>query len=157
MARITTSVRVDLGPLKDIRGGVRARVREIVEEQALRTKEYAIAGAPEGDSQGSGEKPLRETIYMRAAPGSGREEFIIGSTSQKAVWVTKGTRPHVIVPKRAKVLRFEINGEVIWTDKVDHPGTAPNDFFGRARDRAEAEFIPRLLPALQHYMKSKTR
>lgn len=159
MARITTSVRIDMGPLKEIRGGARARVRKLVEEQANLTREYAVQEAPVGNNpdSGPGEKPLRETIYVRAAPGANREEFIVGSTSIKAVWVTYGTPAHIIVPKRAKVLRFEINGEVIWTKEVHHPGTKPNDFLGRARERAEREFIPRLLPPLRQWMNSKTK
>lgn len=159
MARLTTSVRLDMGPLKDIQGGAREKVRSLVEQQAQRLKQYAIEEAPVGahSGGGTGEKPLAETIYVRAAPSTKRSEFIVGSTSPKAAWVTHGTPAHIIVPTRAKVLRFEINGEVIWTTIVHHPGTKPNDFLGRARTRAENEFIPYLMPPLRAWILSRTR
>jgi len=33
------------------------------------------------------------------------------------------TRPHIIEPRNAQWLRFEINGRVIFTKRVHHPGT----------------------------------
>ena len=38
------------------------------------------------------------------------------------VWADEGTRPHVIVPKRAKVLRFTTTAGVVFTKRVNHPG-----------------------------------
>lgn len=34
-----------------------------------------------------------------------------------------GTRPHEITPKKAKALRFVIDGRVVYTKHVEHPGT----------------------------------
>lgn len=156
MGRSGVRVRVDAGPLKAIKGGIRGRMRELVEEQAQRTKEYAREEAPVSQDA-EGHTHLRDTIYVRAAPGSGRAEFIVGTTSLIAVFLTKGTRPHIIVPRRATALRFSINGQEVFSKFVNHPGTAPNDFMGRAAERAKREYIPRMLPALQHYVKSKAR
>ncbi|MFJ7586956.1 hypothetical protein ACIQZO_06090 [Streptomyces sp. NPDC097617] len=47
-------------------------------------------------------------------------------------FVLDGTRPHIIRPRRAKVLRFEIRGREVFAAYVRHPGTRPNDFLGRA-------------------------
>lgn len=33
------------------------------------------------------------------------------------------TRPHVIVPVRAKALRFEVGGKVVFAQRVNHPGS----------------------------------
>lgn len=47
-------------------------------------------------------------------------------------YVITGTRPHEIRPKKAKALRFEIDGKVVFAKRVNHPGTKPNDFRVRA-------------------------
>lgn len=38
-------------------------------------------------------------------------------------WLLFGSRPHIIRPRRARALRFEIGGEVIFARYVRHPGT----------------------------------
>lgn len=43
-----------------------------------------------------------------------------------------GTAPHVITPKKAKALRFQIGKDEVYAKKVQHPGTAPNPFVKRA-------------------------
>lgn len=55
---------------------------------------------------------------------------ITGRSDQPyAEFVVKGTRPHTIVPRRARVLAFEgSGGETVFTKRVQHPGTAPNNF-----------------------------
>jgi len=50
-----------------------------------------------------------------------------------ALFVTGGTRPHIIRPRRTGgVLRFTVNGRVVYARLVHHPGTKPNDFLLRA-------------------------
>lgn len=43
----------------------------------------------------------------------------------------EGTRPHIIVPRRAKLLRFRVRGRVVYTSRVRHPGTRPNPYLTR--------------------------
>ena len=42
-----------------------------------------------------------------------------------------GTRPHIIRPKRASVLRFEVGGDIVFAKKVKHPGTRGTKWFSR--------------------------
>ena len=36
-----------------------------------------------------------------------------------------GSRPHEIVPRRANFLRFEVDGRIVYTKHVNHPGNRP--------------------------------
>jgi hypothetical protein len=46
-----------------------------------------------------------------------------------ALFVVNGTRPHIIRPRRPEgVLRFTVNGRVVYARYVNHPGTRPNRF-----------------------------
>ncbi|MEU0059072.1 hypothetical protein [Streptomyces sp. NPDC006334] len=48
-------------------------------------------------------------------------------------FVLDGTRPHLIRPRRRNgVLRFEVDGQVVFTRLVRHPGTRANPFLQRA-------------------------
>lgn len=45
--------------------------------------------------------------------------------------VSSGSRPHIITPRTARALRFVIAGRVIYTRRVQHPGTRPNPYLTR--------------------------
>lgn len=49
-----------------------------------------------------------------------------------AGYVIHGTRPHVIVPRRGRALRFRVRGRTVFAARVRHPGSAPNNFLMRA-------------------------
>lgn len=57
------------------------------------------------------------------------EDWVVGSPTEYAPVVEYGSSAHTITPDSAEVLRFEIGGEVIYTDEVNHPGTDPQPFF----------------------------
>jgi hypothetical protein len=46
--------------------------------------------------------------------------------------VSAGSRPHIITPRRARALRFVVAGTVVFTRRVNHPGTRPNDYLTRS-------------------------
>lgn len=54
------------------------------------------------------------------------------ATARYAGYVHDGTRPHEIVPRRAKALRFEIGGRVIFAKRVMHPGYIGNPYLASA-------------------------
>ena len=62
-------------------------------------------------------------------------EASIGPTVPYAVYVEYGTSPHEIRPVFASVLRFEVEGKIVFTPIVHHPGTRPQPF---VRETAEA-------------------
>jgi hypothetical protein len=62
-----------------------------------------------------------------------------------AMYVVKGTRPHIIRPVNASVLAFQsASGKMVFTRLVHHPGTKPNPWLQQAaeyaRDKAEETF-----------------
>ena len=50
-------------------------------------------------------------------------------------FVIPGTRAHVITPRHAKALRFVVGGKVVFTQRVNHPGTKPNPFPEKAIEK----------------------
>lgn len=57
--------------------------------------------------------------------------------------VHEGARPHVIRPRNARSLRFEVDGRVVFARRVNHPGNAPNPFVRNAVHRV-ASADPRI-------------
>lgn len=47
-------------------------------------------------------------------------------------FLEEGTRPHKIRARRAKALRFEIGGRVVYARVVNHPGTKATHFLSNA-------------------------
>lgn len=57
------------------------------------------------------------------------------TAGEAAVFLEFGTESHVIVPDDAEALRFEVGGETVFAQRVNHPGTPPQPFFRPAFDR----------------------
>jgi hypothetical protein len=50
---------------------------------------------------------------------------VVGTEDEIWTYQDLGTKPHPIVPRNAKVLRFPANGGMVYTRRVSHPGTKP--------------------------------
>ena len=79
---------------------------------------------------------LRDTIVTRFVSDAKGPANYVGSDLRRAWWYHQGTVPHVIVPVRAKALRFVSRGTVIFAKRVNHPGTRGNPFLIKAARRA---------------------
>ena len=76
---------------------------------------------------------LRASIRGRAnRTWTLRPQFTIESNVEYAAFVNDGTRPHIIRPRTARVLRFEVGGRVVYARVVHHPGTRARPFLDRA-------------------------
>ncbi len=95
-----------------------------MERRLLRVEAEARRRAP--GSMGAG---IRSQI-QRGAGGDFRG--VIRSTHPATIYVVSGTRPHTIRPVRAKALRFNVAGRVVYATVVHHPGTRKNDFLTEA-------------------------
>lgn len=92
-----------------------------MERRVRRVEAEAIRRAP-----GSMGQTIRAQV--RTGPG-GEFQGVINVRHPAALYVTGGTRPHTIRPRRpGGVLRFTVNGQVVYARYVDHPGSKPNNF-----------------------------
>lgn len=48
------------------------------------------------------------------------------NTQRHAVFIEEGTRPHIIRPRRASILAFDVGGRRVFARSVNHPGTRPH-------------------------------
>jgi hypothetical protein len=62
----------------------------------------------------------------------------VHATARYAAPVHEGSRPHVIRPRRAKALRFEIGGRTVFAKMVRHPGSRSRPFLRNAGLRVAA-------------------
>lgn len=73
---------------------------------------------------------LRSTIGDRTARTGPVVVTEVFSTARYSRYVHDGTRPHAIVPRRARALRFEVGGRVVFAHRVWHPGYRGNPYLG---------------------------
>lgn len=52
----------------------------------------------------------------------------IGSDNSIAYLHHEGTKPHIILPRTKKTLRFASHGKIVYAKIVHHPGTKPNRY-----------------------------
>ena len=71
---------------------------------------------------------LKASIHMRQERAPLGQVLRVGSPLSYALMHHEGTRPHIITPNKAQVLRFTSGGRVIYTHAVKHPGTRPNRY-----------------------------
>ncbi len=56
-------------------------------------------------------------------------------------WHNEGTKPHIITPRFASILRFVIDNRVIFTNLVKHPGTKAQKYNERINKRLNRQLI----------------
>jgi len=72
------------------------------------------------------------TTLLRYSDGGDLEGHVV-AMPKHALLLHEGTKPHVIHPKKAKMLRFRTRkGTVAYAKMVKHPGTIPNPFLSDA-------------------------
>ena len=73
-----------------------------------------------------------------------RVEGEVVSRDKIAMFLMRGTKPHIIVPRRKKALRWADGQKFIFAKKVHHPGTRPDPFLTNAFERETVGFATRL-------------
>lgn len=100
--------------------------------------------APVGKKADSGR--LRESVQFvpKVSATSATVEFY--SRVPYARYVIEGTPAHVIVPRNARVLRWQQGGQWVYRQRVNHPGARANPFAEKA--------VRPLMPAVGRKMKN---
>lgn len=78
--------------------------------------------------------PRKTTTMARSqivTPHRARMTVSISANTPYARSVHEGSKPHDIVPRKAKVLAFMSNGEMVFRKRVRHPGTKGNPWMSR--------------------------
>jgi hypothetical protein len=80
---------------------------------------------------------LKASIHPDSVRRSGPWSISTGVSADApyAAPVHEGARPHVIRPRNARALRFEINGRVVFARRVNHPGQRAQPFLTNAAHR----------------------
>jgi hypothetical protein len=122
---VSTSFNLDRGRIERMLRLPGGMVYRNMERRLRRVEVEAIRRAP-----GSMGRTIRAQI--RRGPG-GDFQGVINVRHPATLYVIGGTRPHRIQPRRPNgVLRFTVNGQVVYAKYVMHPGTKPNDFLREA-------------------------
>jgi hypothetical protein len=117
-------VRLDRAELnRTIRGASRRELEATARQVVNRAK--ILAPVDTGRLRASIRIEARRTLTFRSV-------YTVGSDVEYARMVHDGTRPHVIRPKTANVLRFRVGGRWVYAKVVHHPGTKARPFLDRA-------------------------
>lgn len=65
------------------------------------------------------------SIHSTIREGATGPEMTVTADAGHAIYLEEGTRSHVIRPRNARVLRFNVGPQVVYTAHVNHPGTPP--------------------------------
>jgi len=77
---------------------------------------------------------------IRVVEGAGSYMVLMGGREAPyAPFIEYGARPHIIRARRAKALRFEVHGDVVYAKYVRHPGTRAQRVLARAMDESLRE------------------
>lgn len=71
--------------------------------------------------------------------GPFRVETGVTARTDYAVFVHEGTRPHLIRPRTARALRFDVGGRTVFAKSVHHPGTKARPFLRNAAEQVARE------------------
>lgn len=110
------------GPLDNLLNSPRGEVGRYLFERGTRI--LVAAKGQVGVKTGR----LKASINMRQYRSVGGQSLKVGSPLNYALMHHEGTRPHIITPDRAEILRFSSRGRVVYTRVVRHPGTKPNKY-----------------------------
>lgn len=125
-----------------LRGELRTAVRLAQEESPV----------GKGGRAGGTRVRFRDSWHGRTTATRTGANAELYNSAPHARFVILPTRAHEIRPRRARFLRFEVNGRTVYARRVWHPGTKGNDVPGRVLRQME----PRLRETLDRVARTIT-
>jgi len=87
---------------------------------------------------------LKDSTKGRIVKTRGGKKLHLTWPKKHALFIEYGTRPHPIIARRRRALRFVVNGQTLFRRKVMHPGTRPYKFGWKATSSAYRVLSQRL-------------
>jgi len=81
------------------------------------------------------------------------DAYVVTPLVSYAVYVERGTKPHEIVARRAQALHFVCRGAPVFFRRVMHPGTQPNPFIARTREKVRNIAADMMAAALKEILR----
>ena len=119
---------------------VGAQLRDTVQKVTRNIQERARREHRFTSRTGHTERSIEATTRSTGENTTGE----VVSRDKIAIFLMRGTRPHIIVPRRKKALRWADGQKFIFAKKVHHPGTKPDPFLTNAFERETVGFATRL-------------
>lgn len=119
---------------------VRRNMRNAVEESLEIVKEEARATHRFQPRTGR----LASSVEKAMTGNSSGVVFLNSAVAPHAASIHDGSRPHVILPKNKKVLRWASGGRFVRALVVHHPGTKPDPFLVNAGERRTPDIERRI-------------
>lgn len=120
--------------------GLRDRVRRYGVAVAEEAGQQVVAALVEAAPERSGE--TKRQISWTAGGSPDRPGGTVKAPAPGGEFVEAGTSPHVILPRSASVLVFQVGGETVFARRVNHPGSPARPWFRPTVERW-GEFLQR--------------
>lgn len=122
MARATAKLNINDNQLRNLMRGRDGAVGRVMAGYAGIATQETRKVADERVNRRTGEY-IRGIHSTMVAGSRGNHHVRTIASAPHSLILEKGSRPHIIVPRRASVLRFEVGGRVVFAKRVHHPGT----------------------------------
>lgn len=142
------TLRLRFDGLSEAAGTLRRLPAALERSTILRMSQVAYDEAQRGAGRHNRTGALVQSLFNRAIP-KGREVGHDPQRAPHAIFVQLGTRPHVILPKKKKALRWASGGRFFFAGKVNHPGYRGDAYLFAAATQAVREFSTIVTAALR--------
>ncbi|WP_406177972.1 hypothetical protein [Streptomyces canus] len=120
---MSVEVRIEPGRLARL-----LRARGSLAHRRISQRTERVARIAEAEAPGS----MGRYVSWKVQEGPRGLEGVIVCDHPAVRFVLDGTSPHLIRPRRARALRFEVDGRVVFSAFARHRGTRSNNFLARA-------------------------
>lgn len=119
--------------------GFKQLAKNVSKKVILRLSQIAYDKSFEGSETHTKTGNLTRALY-NSKRGDGRAVGVDPKIAPYGIYVLLGTRPHKIMPKEKKALRWPADGKFIFARTVNHPGYKGDNYLFAGGDEAFKSF-----------------